>query len=50
MNSRKSKTSAPQTLLFNLSVKTNFKRSDKYVTLSNLIIYYTWNNTKNQQK
>ena len=42
MNSENSKTSDPHRLLFNLSGKINLKRSDKYVTLSNLSIYYTW--------
>ena len=33
-------------LLLNLSDKTNLKRSDKHVALSNLTIFYTWKNTK----
>ena len=33
-------------LLLNLSDKINLKRSDKYVFLSNLSIYYTWKNNK----
>ena len=41
MNSENSKTSDPHKLLFNLSDKINIKRSDKYVTLSNLRIFYT---------
>ena len=41
MNSENSKTSNPHTLLLNLSDKTNLKRSDKYVTLSRLSIYYS---------
>ena len=36
MNSGNSKTSYPHRLLLNLSDKINLKRSDKYVTLSNL--------------
>ena len=39
INSRKSD---PQRLLLNLTDKINLKRSDKYVALSNLTIYYTW--------
>ena len=39
-NSKYSKTSSPHRLLLNLSDKTNFKRSDEYVALSNLSIYY----------
>ena len=36
MNSEISKTSDPYRLLLNLSDKINLKRSDKYVSLSNL--------------
>ena len=50
MNSGNSKTSDPHRLLLNLSDKINLKRSDKYVALSNLMIYYTWKNLKNIQK
>ena len=39
MNSENSKTSDPHRPLLN---KINLKRSDKYVDLSNLSIYYTW--------
>ena len=46
MNSANSKTSDLCKLLLNLSDKINFKRSDKYVALSNLSIYYTWQNIK----
>ena len=38
MNSKNSKTSDPHWLLLKLSDKTNLKRSDKYVALSNLSI------------
>ena len=41
MNSGNNKTSDLHRLLFNLSDKINLKRSDKYVALSNLSIYYT---------
>ena len=41
MNSENIKTSDPHRLLLNLSKKKNLKRSDKYVALSNLSIYYT---------
>ena len=40
MNSENSKTSDPRRLLLNLSEKINLERSDKYVTLSNLSIFY----------
>ena len=46
MNFENSKTSDPQMLLLNLSDKINLKRSDKYVALSNLSIYYTSKNIK----
>ena len=41
MNLKNSKTSNPHTQLLNLSDEVNLKRSDKYVTLPNLSIYYT---------
>ena len=43
MNSENIKTPKSYELLLNLSNKTNLKRSDIYVALSNLSIYYTWN-------
>ena len=42
MNSKNSKTSDIHRLLCNLSDKINLKRSDKYVALSIISIYYTW--------
>ena len=50
MNSENSKTSDPHRLLLNLSDKINLKRSDKYVPLSNLSIYYAWKNMKQSYK
>ena len=47
MNSETSKTSEPYRVLFKLADKVNLKRSDKYVALSNLSMYYTWTNIKN---
>ena len=44
MNS--SKTSDPHKLLLNLTDKINLKRSDKYVALSNISIYYIWKKIK----
>ena len=41
MNSENSKTSDPHRLLLKLTDKTNLRRSDKYVALSNRSIYYT---------
>ena len=53
MNCINSRKSDPQRLLLNLTGKINLKRSDKYVALSNLSIYYkrkninkSWKNTK----
>ena len=42
MNSKNTEPSGPHRLLFNLTDKVNLKRSDKYVALSKLSIYYTW--------
>ena len=50
MNYENSKTSDRHRLLLNHSDKINFKRSDKYVALSNLSIYYTWKNMKSHTK
>ena len=50
MYSENSKTSDPHRLLLKLSDKMNLKRSDKYVALSNLNIYYTWKNIKKYTK
>ena len=50
MNSENSKTCDPHRLLINLLDKINLKRSDKYVALSNLSIYYTWKNIKKSYK
>ena len=41
MKSTNSKVSDPPRLLLNLTDKINLKRSDKYIALSNLSIYYT---------
>ena len=46
MNSENSKISDAHRLLLTLSDKIQLKRSDEYVTLSNLSIYYTWKNKK----
>ena len=46
MNCKNSKTSDPHGLLLNLTDKINLKRSDKYVAISNLSIYYPWKNIK----
>ena len=46
MSSKNSKVFDPHRLLLNLLDKIHSKRSDKYVALSNLSIYYTWKNMK----
>ena len=46
MNSENCKTSDPHRKLLNLKHKLNLRRSNKYVALSNLSIYYTWKNIK----
>ena len=50
MSSENSKASDLHRLLFNLSDKINLKRSNKYVGLSCLTIYYTWKNVKKSYK
>ena len=46
MNFNYSKKSHSDRLLFNPSDEIKLKRSDKYVALSNLSMYYTWKNIK----
>ena len=50
MNSKNSKASEAHRLLLNFSDKINLQRSDEYVALSNLSIYYTLKNIKNHTK
>ena len=50
MISRNSKTSDPHRLLLNLLNKIYLKNRDKYVALSNVRIYYTWENIKKSRK
>ena len=50
MNSKYAKTSDPRRLLLNLTDKIDLRRKDKYIALSNLIIYYTWKNIKKLYK
>ena len=49
MNSENSKTSDRHRILLNLLDKINLKRSDIYVALSNLSIYYKWKKYKNKK-
>ena len=44
LNSENSKTSEPRRLLINLANKIKLRRSDEYIALSNLSMYYTWKN------
>ena len=44
MKSENSKTSDSDRLLVNITDKIKVKRSDKYVALSNISIYWTWKN------
>ena len=46
MNSENSKTSDPRGLLCNLTHKIGLRRKYKYISLSNLSIYYTWKKYK----
>ena len=50
MNSENSKISEHYRLILNLTDKITLKTSDKYVALSNLIIYYKWKNIKKSHK
>ena len=50
MNSEKSKTSVPHRLLLNFIDNIDLRRKDKYITLSNLSVYYTWENIKEPYK
>ena len=46
INFKNSKTSNLDKLLLNLTDKIDLRRKDKYITLSNLSISYTWKNIK----
>ena len=50
MNSENSETSDCHRLLLNLTDKINLKRSDKYIALINLSIYFIWKNVKKSFK
>ena len=45
MSSENNNTSYPHRLVLNLSDEKDLQNSDKYISLSNLSIYYTWKNT-----
>ena len=50
MNSKNSKTSGPHKLLLFLTDEIYFRTRDKYIALSNLSIYHTWENIKQSYK
>ena len=50
MNSENSKSTDPHRLILDVTDKINLKRSEKYVALSNLSIYYTLKNIKRLYK
>ena len=47
MNSKNRKTSKPKVLVLTLTDKLDLRKSDKYVALSNVSIYFMWKNIKN---
>ena len=46
LNSEKSKTSKPHVLILNPTDKIDLRRGEKRIALSNLGIYFTWQNIK----
>ena len=46
MNSENSKTSKPHALILKLTNKLDLRVGEKVLALSNINIYYTWNNVK----
>ena len=50
MNLENSKTSKPHILILNITDKLCLERHEKRIPLSNLNIYYTWNNIKSSYK
>ena len=50
MNSKNSKTSDLHRILLNLTDKIDLRRKDEYIALSNLSMYYTWENIKKSYK
>ena len=47
MNSENNKTPKPRVLVLKLTNKLDFRIGKKVIALSNLSIYYSWNNIKN---
>ena len=50
MSSNNRKTSDPHRILINLTDEINLRRIDSYVALTNLSIYYTWEDIKKSYK
>ena len=50
INSENNKTSDPHSLLLNLAEKTDLKKIDKYIELSNVITYHKWQNIQKVYK
>ena len=50
MNLENSKTSKPHVLILNLTDNLYLERNEKRIALSNLSIYYAWNNIKSSYK
>ena len=50
MNSKNSKTSDPHKLLLDVTDKTDLRKKDKYIALSNRSICYTWKNKEKSYK
>ena len=46
INSENSKTSEPHVLILKLTDKSDLRRDERVVALSNLSIYYKWKNIK----
>ena len=50
MNTKNRKTNEPHKFVCNWSQRLELRSSNKYVTLQNLSIYYTWKDIREQYK
>ena len=50
MSSENNENPDPHRLVLNLADEKDLKRSNKYISLSNLSIYYTWKNISKSNK
>ena len=50
MSSENNENPDPHRLVLNLADEKDLKRSNKYISLSNLSIYYTWKNINKSNK